>query len=264
MGDDSKAMTTDGFDLAAQDPTASPIRGISWKFKDGDYFSRSEKVSTHGQAYIVLDRRAGWQKLAEGVPPEYLMQEAGKPKPPQPHVDKEDWPPDLNGKPAHPWKWVHYLYLLNEKTGEISTFWTDTIGGNIAIGELSDQVSFMRGMQPGAMPVVALQSKDMPTQYGGTTPRPHFQIMRWKMRDAAVSPQAIAGPQDQLRTVEEPSLKEKMGGDEVPFSDSPDIDTPKAPPDKTALTANLRKSAEPEKPHTTKRGVTKIAGGRGR
>jgi hypothetical protein len=36
---DNALTVTDGFDIAAQDPTASPIRGVNTKFKDGGYFA---------------------------------------------------------------------------------------------------------------------------------------------------------------------------------------------------------------------------------
>ena len=155
---------TDGFDLAAQDPTASPIRGTNIKFKDGGYYAFADKIDVRDQAYVVLDRRAGWQKLAKDTPPEYLMKNAGEPAPSKPHVDEKDWPKDLNGEPTHPWKWTHYLYLLNEATGEISTFWTNTVGGDIAVGEITDQIAFMRTMRPAAIPVIALEARDFPTR----------------------------------------------------------------------------------------------------
>jgi hypothetical protein len=81
--------------------------------------------------------------------------------------------------------------------------------------------------------VVQLRSVPMPTQYGGTKPRPHFHLAGWKTTDGAVEQAQIAGP---TADIDEPSLSEKMGGDEVPdFNDPLDgsiLDTPKtsAPP----------------------------------
>jgi hypothetical protein len=255
----TNALTvTDGFDAAAHDQTASPIRGMNLKFKDAAYYSFDDEIDVHGKGYVVLDRYDGWQKLAKDTPPAYLMQQLGEPKPPQPHVEEKDWPLDFNGNPVHPWKWTHYLRLMDEASGEFLTFWTNTVGGDIGIGQLSDQVAEMRRLQPGAMPVVALQSRDMPTSYGGTKPRPHFHILHWKMRDAAASQQLLP-PQEQLRTVAEPSLKEKMGGDEVPdhpFDDPFDIDVPKA----SAPSVQHKPAAQ--KPPINKKGVQKIAGAR--
>ena len=130
----------DGFDVAAQDPSASPIRGVNVKFKDGDYFSFADKIDVRERTFVVLDRKEGWQFLKKDCPPEYLMRAPNGPRPPQPHVDEAAWPLNLNGKPEHPWKLTRYLYLLDAATGEISTFWTSTIGGRIGIDELTDQM----------------------------------------------------------------------------------------------------------------------------
>jgi hypothetical protein len=205
----SAITTIDGF--ADNDPTNSPLRGTSVRFKDGGYFAFTDKINVDGKAYAVLDKRDGWQKLAKDCPPEYLMRVPGEPRPPQPFVDKKDWPTGLDGEPEHPWRLTCYLYLLDTTTGEISTFCSNTTGGRVAIGQLSDQVSFMRRNRPDAIPIVALASKNMPTQYGSTKPRPHFQILGWKTHDAA--PQITS--EASLVDVEAPSLAETLN-DEVP------------------------------------------------
>jgi hypothetical protein len=210
----SNAVTTiDGFDVAAQDMTASPIRGVNVKFKDGDYYSFADMIDVDDRTFVVLDRREGWQFLKKDCPPEYLMRAPGEPRPPQPHVDKAAWPLNLNGQPDHPWKLTHYLYLLHAATGEVSTFWTNTIGGRIAIDALNDQVTFMRRMRPGAHPVVQLRSKPMPTSYGGTKPRPHFELVGWKQADGAVEQAQIAGPTADV----EPVSSEEVFNDKIGF-----------------------------------------------
>jgi hypothetical protein len=191
----------DGFDVYANDATSSPIRGINMRFKDGGYYTAySEQLDVTGESYVVIDQLKGWQKLQKDCSPEYLMQKRGEPRSPQPHVDKEDWPLNLNGVPEHPWKRTTYLWLLNTKTGEISTFWTNTVGGNWAIGDLSDQVAFMRQERPRAMPVIALESRDMQTQYGGTKPRPHFRILGWRQREGTGMPAMLTGPAQEAST----------------------------------------------------------------
>jgi hypothetical protein len=217
MNTPSNALTiTDGF--SDTDPTESPLRGTSIKFKDGAYYAYGDKIDVKDKTYAVLDRVAGWQKLQKDFSPEYLMREVGQPKPPQPNVPKEEWPLDLNGQPTHPWRWTNYLYLLDTATGEVSTFQTNTIGGNVAIGALSDQVGFMRRLRPGAIPIIGLESRDMPTQYGGTKARPHFELRGWKERDPEQQ-NLLAAPEQKLVDVEAPSLEEQMGGDAVPFND---------------------------------------------
>src|SRR5215468_7525354 len=117
MDTPTNALTiADGFDDTG-DTTASPLRGIAFRFKDGSYYAYSDPFPTYD------DTADGWQKLAEGCPPEYLMRQPGQMRPQRPHVDEKDWPLDFNGKPDHPWKLTRYLYLMDTKTGEISTFW---------------------------------------------------------------------------------------------------------------------------------------------
>src|SRR5262249_12442599 len=72
-----------------------------------------------------------------------------------------DWPSDLNGKPEHPWKWTHFIYLMDVTTGEACTFSSNTNGGRAAFRDLTDQIRTMRKMKPGAVPIVALESSIM-------------------------------------------------------------------------------------------------------
>jgi hypothetical protein len=208
-------VVTDGFDAIAQDPTASPIRGVDTRFKDGGYYNFANKIDVRDRRFAVLDFVAGYLKLQKNCPPEYLMQKAGEPRPPQPHVDQKDWPLNPNGVPEHPFKWTRYLYLLDVTTGEISTFSSNTVGGRIAINELSDQIAFMRRVRPDAIPIVALQSRDMPTSHGGTKPRPHFKILGWKTRGDIGSRNLLAGPEQSDGSFAPPTSAE-IFHDEVP------------------------------------------------
>jgi hypothetical protein len=227
----------DGFDADAKDPTASPIRGTNLKFKDGDYYAFSEQVDVNGKSYAVIEKQQGWQKLESGCPPEYLMRKPGEPRPPRPHVDEQDWPLNPNGDAEHPWKLTTYLRLLDAESGEISTFWTNTTGGNIAVGELADQVEFMRQMRPGAIPVIALDACDMPTRYGGTKPRPRFRILGWRERGGAGAPALLTGPEQDPGARQQPET---------------------APAEKPADTSSEKAAKPATTKKTTKRGVTRI------
>jgi hypothetical protein len=204
-------MLNDGFSNA-HDPTASPIRGTGYRFKDGDYYAFSEQVDVDDKSYVVLGRIQGWQKLEAGCPPEYLTWQPGEARPPRPHVAEADWPLNFNGQPEHPFKLTWYLHLVDADTGEFCTFWTNTTGGNVAVGNLSDQVKEMRRVRPNAVPVIALQSREMPTQYGTTKPRPHFHILGWR-----------AGPQDEPLqiTAETPATKLEQFAAEAPAEEKP-------------------------------------------
>jgi hypothetical protein len=238
----------DGFSDTG-DATASPLRGIGFRFKEGkegeEYIAYSEPFPVKGRVFAAIDKADGWQKLAEGVPPEYLMRKPGQPRPPRPHVDEKDWPIDLNGKPEHPWKLTQYLYLLDTATGEVSTFWSNTTGGKIAFAELADQVKLMRDMNPGKIPValIALDRTMFQTGFGGKKARPLFRILGYKLRDQ-LNPQNLLTDE----TKAPPTLAEEMG-DKVPFNDPvPTLDENIA----TSKAATV-------KPQMTKRGVQKIA-----
>lgn len=213
----------DGFDDTG-DATASPLKGVAFRFKDGEYFSYSEPFPTKDRTFAVIDKADGWQKLAEGIPPEYLMRQPGQVRPPRPHVDEADWPLDFNGEPSHPWVLTRYLYLLDTATGEVSTFWSNTIGGRIAFDELSQQVKVTRSAQPDAVPVITLESTLMPTQYGSKKPRPYFRIAGYKLRSHIGSQNLLTDETTPLVEAPKPSLSEELN-DDLPG----DLAPPKAP-----------------------------------
>ena len=262
MSEESKtpnALTrVDGFSDTG-DTEASPIRGIGFRFKEGkegeEYIAYSEPFPVKGRTFAAIDKTDGWQKLAEGVPPEYLMRKPGQPRPPRPHVDEKDWPLDFNGKPEHPWKLTQYLYLLDTATGEISTFWSNTTGGKIAFRDLSDQVNLMRDMNPGKIPValIALDRTMFQTGFGGKKARPLFRILGYKLRDQ-LNPQNLLTDE----TKAPPTLAEEMG-DKIPFNDpAPTLDENTATSETAAPATSAHKPAA-QKPQMTKRGVQKVA-----
>jgi hypothetical protein len=201
---DHQPRAIDNFDY--DEPGASPIRGGNAKFDAGAYAVGKEKaLLAPERKFIVLDKSAGWQFLKKDCPAEWVMQVPGKPQPERPECgDESDWPVGLDGKPSCPWKWTQFLYLMDVDSGETLTFSTSTSGGKIAIGDLTQQIKSMRGMQPGAMPIVELQSVQMPTKFG-KKPRPFFKIVSWRNRASADEqpPQLEAPEYDNSREYEE-------------------------------------------------------------
>jgi len=174
---------SDGWDAAAEDASANPVRGSNVKFDGGAYVIGKEKTPVDdGKKYVIIDRAEGWQFLKKDCPAEWCMRQTGAPKPEQPHADESTWPIGLDGNPQHPWKYTYFLYLIDLATGETLTFSTSTSGGSIAVGDLTSQIKYMRNVRPGAVPIVELQSRQMSTKYG-KKPRPFFQIKGWKVRD---------------------------------------------------------------------------------
>jgi hypothetical protein len=177
----------DAFDH--DDPDASPIRGGNAKFDGGLYYAGKEKTPVEkNRKFVVLNKAQGWQFLKKDCPAEWVMWNPGAPKPEQPECPEETWPMGLDGKPSCPWKWTQFLYLLDVDTGETLTFSSSTSGGKIAISDLTQQITSMRFMKPGAMPVVQLESAMMATKFG-KKPRPFFKITGWRARDNGVEEQ---------------------------------------------------------------------------
>jgi hypothetical protein len=237
-------MIHDGFDADRADATASPIRGTNLRFVKGKYCEFSDEVDVDGKQFAVIDKNAGWQKLEGGCPPEYLMQKRGEPRPERPHVPDADWPLKMNGsgEREHPFKWTTYLKLVDIETGELSTLSGNTTGFNIAVGELSDQVSFMREVRPNAIAVVELESAEMPNEY--RTQRPKFRIVGWREREGGSATPAMLPAPEQKQL--EHSTTEKQEATENP-----------APVEKPAEKVESPAPAKKKK-NTTKRGATRI------
>jgi hypothetical protein len=171
----------DAFDH--DDPDASPIRGSNVKFDAGAYYTGKEKTLVKpDRRFVAIDKAAGWQFLKKDCPAEWVMATPGQPTPERPECgDESDWPVDLSGNPSCPWKYAHFLYLMDIDSGQTLTFSSSTSGGKVAINELTQQIKSMRTMSPGAMPVIALESVQMSTKFG-KKPRPSFRILNWRDR----------------------------------------------------------------------------------
>lgn len=173
----------------------SPIRGPNIKFDNGEYFTGKEKTAVEpSREFVVVDRSEGWQFLKKDCQPEWVMRKPGEPKPEQPFVDEAEWPiSEFTGKGEHPWKYALFIYLIATNNGETMTFSTSTAGGRIAIDEVTSQIRWMRNNQPGAVPIITLESRMMTTKFG-RRPRPFFKIAGWKIRDeAGEAPKQITG-----------------------------------------------------------------------
>ena len=176
-----KKPPTDNWDTAGDE--MSPVRGPNIKFDAGAFFIGKEKTLIEpGRKFVVTDRAEGWQFLKKDCQPEWVMRTPSEPKPERPFATEDTWPIGLNDKPEHPWKYTLFIYLIDAATGESLTFSSNTTGGRIGIDELTAQIRYMRNMQPGAVPIITLDSRMFNTKYG-KKPRPHFKIEGWKVRD---------------------------------------------------------------------------------
>jgi hypothetical protein len=182
-------LPVDGWDATAADATASPVKGSSVKFDSGVYpVGREKTLLDTTRQFVAIDIREGHMFLKKDCPAEFFMRAVGGPKPPRPdsYADQSEWPDGLDGKPADPWKYTKFLYLLDPTTAEVFTFTLSTTGGKIAISDLAAQIQLMRNTQPGAVPIIELQSRQMKTKFG-MKPRPFFQVVGWRVRSKEAS-----------------------------------------------------------------------------
>ena len=166
---------------------------------------------------------------------------------------RSEWGEDFNGNPRGPWQFQLIVYLLDPGTMDRFTYPTGTIGGQIAVRELADKVKWMRRFKGDRVcAVVALSDVFMPTRFGGRQ-RPHLAIKRW----VALGSGALAAPATTaiplaaqpkveplpIETVAEPTLKEEMGGDEIPFHESPAL-SPTSDPKPAAPSQTAKRTAQ--------------------
>jgi hypothetical protein len=187
----------DGWDAAATDAFASPVKGSIIKFDNGAFFLGKEKALIEDdEEFVGIDVAEDWQFLKKDCQPEFSMRRTSEPKPPRPdsYSDKSTWPMGLDGGSADPWKYSRFLYLIDPLTAETFTFPSSSRGGQIGVDDLTSQIKLMRNARPGAVPIVALSSRQMSTKLG-KKPRPFFQVKGWRVRDKD-QPRLIEGDND--------------------------------------------------------------------
>jgi hypothetical protein len=192
----------DGWDAAATDTSASPVKGSILKFDNGAFFLGKEKeLIEDDKEFVAIDVAEGWQFLKKDCQPEFSMRRLGEPKPPRPdsYSDKSTWPTGLDGNPADPWKYSRFLYLIDPLTAETFTFSSSSVGGQIGISDLTSQIRLMRNARPGAVPIIAPSSRQMSTKFG-KKPRPFFLVKGWRVRDEG-QPRLIESGDDGSKTV---------------------------------------------------------------
>lgn len=216
-----EAEKIDSFDIAEpveEEQGERLIKGRRARFSnDGAWITDDEEEIPGDLELVVVERAAVLQKWKDQQPIETRWLAPGE------KVDvaalnascpKEEWREGLSG-PVGPWQRQALLYLLDPQTADKITYVTSTVGGNLAIGDLSDRIRTMRQLRGGGLfPVVVLSDTFMRTRFGGRQ-RPHFKVMRW-VRFGGEGAAALPAPQTPLitgQTVEEPTLKEEIGNE---------------------------------------------------
>ena len=153
---------------------------------------------------------------------------------------RDEWGKDLNGNPVGPFTRVLVLKLLDAQTMERFAFVTSSVGGSIAVGDLSDKCKIMRRFKgPNAVPVVSCSTTLFKTKFG-TRKRPDLRVLRWielkddgggelpkpeqpkqieqpkPMKMAAAPASTFGKPLSFGAPLEPPTTKQEME-DEIPF-----------------------------------------------
>lgn len=200
---------------AVPDNVGGMIKGTMLKFKDGFYFADKTLMLPEDQTALHLaavDVVTCWVHWQDKLPAETRITQPGQPHPQRDELgdtDQSKWPLGLDGRPDDPWKDTRYLYLVDVATAAEYTFTCDTIGGRRAVSDLKAAIQKVRLAHPGAIAVVKLSSKAMPTSYG-PKPRPAFEPVDWK--DGSRGESAMAEP----NPLPPPSSADEMS-DEIPF-----------------------------------------------
>jgi hypothetical protein len=229
----------DGFDIDADESQSRRvIQGVRVAFtNDFDWVDSNDETISRDRELIMVDRTRVLQKWIDQIPAEthFLKPDEKWPdvKAMNDAAPKSEWREGPDGKPQGPWSCQWVIYLVDPLTLDKFTYPTNTTGGHIAIGDISDRIKNMRRFRgEHVYPVITLSDTFMNTRFGGRQ-RPHFKIMRWVSPrgggqvEALPAPQTISQPELPLTEVKEPSLAEEMD-DEIPDFENENAESPKA------------------------------------
>jgi hypothetical protein len=163
---------------------------------------------------------------------------------------KEEWGVGLDGKPQGPFTHMLILKFVDIKSYERYAFVTNSMGGGVAVGNLTDKCKIARRAHgPNVTAVITCHSTRWQTKFNQSGKRPDFQVERWVILDGdkqlakpTEAPKAIAsspvnassiasapkpdtiatlttmGPEGlSLKTVSAPTRAQELD-DQVPFS----------------------------------------------
>jgi hypothetical protein len=125
--------------------------------------------------------------------------------------DQSEWKVGLSGKPEDPWRRVCYLPLVSPDGEQLLTFSTSTNTGINSFWRLVDNYHWLSRRHPGQFPVVEIFTDGYDDKRWGWIDTPGFKIVAWHGRPDL---QQLTGGE---QTTDEPSLKDDMEGDEIPW-----------------------------------------------
>jgi hypothetical protein len=193
----------DGWTDPIDPESGRQIQGELLTFNDKQFFAGSGKYKDElaiGTQLVAVGVKAGFKLWQDGACLKFVTEIDGRfPRRAElGHNDESLWKPGPDGKPDDPFQNSRELRLFNPATGEEYTFCTHTKGGCRAVDKLKSSFLNALGEHPGQRPVVSLQWKPMPTDYGMKS-KPYFHIVGWyppNVQKANVQKAAIARNSD--------------------------------------------------------------------
>jgi hypothetical protein len=226
--------TLDGFDSDTDESQSRRvIQGSRLAFtNDFEWVDSNDEPVPRDRELIMVDRVRVLQKWIDQKPVETRFLEPNEKWPDVEAMNKaapqSEWREGPDGKPQGPHSCQWVIYLIDPLTLDKFTYPTNTVGGHICIGDISDRIKNMRRFRgEHVYPVVTLSDAFMNTRFGGRQ-RPHFEVKRWVKlgggggaAEALPPPPPTTTPPQQaaadlpLHEVKELSFAEEIG-DEIP------------------------------------------------
>jgi hypothetical protein len=162
------------------------------KFVDGHFVTREGEEIGPDKELVVLGLKKVVQKFVGRKLLDTIVVPDGEKVPNLTEMNdaapREEWGVDLNNNPVGPYTLVLVLKLINAATLDLFAFITNSVGGSIAIGDLSDKTKIMRRFRgPNVSPVVSLGVTTFRTNFGPKK-RPDLRIVRWLTLSADLLP----------------------------------------------------------------------------
>jgi hypothetical protein len=158
------------------------------KFNNGDFLTREGDVISPTDEFLCLGLKKVIQKfVGKKLCDTILVPDGGKAnvKELNDNAPREEWGPNFSGEIVGPYKLVLVLRLMNIVTLDLFAFVTDTKGGGIAIGGLTDKTKIMRrALGSNVSPVLKLRTSTFKTTNWGLKKRPDF-VARWVILNGA-------------------------------------------------------------------------------
>lgn len=155
------------------------------KFNAGEYKTREGEVITPDREFMMLGLVKIVQKFVNKklVESSVVPQRESLPDLKKMNVEapQEEWGVDLNGKPQGPWTYTLALKLLDRGYNRYA-FITNSTGGGIAVGDLTDKVKIIRRLKGRDVTAVIIceHGVRMTSKFNPNgVPRPSFRIVRY-------------------------------------------------------------------------------------